>query len=162
MDLIDDKVINTHRPHVTPVLSQLYFLFFWPHLAVCRVLVPWPRIEPMTLTLEVWPLNQTGTQILSQFYYLVSGPPGLPLESTKHQRIKRSLGHTFLSRVSNKLLPYLPSTFLLSFLSSPSPEPPHWLFFLSPTLIYLNCDQEFLLTFANKNSIQFSLYLRIA
>ena len=162
MDLTNDKVTNTHRPHVTPVLSQLYFLFFWPHLAVCRVLGPWPRIEPMTLTLEVRPLNHTGTQILSQFYCLVSGLPGLPLESTTHQRIKRSLGHTFLSHVSNKLLPYLLPIFLLSFLPSPSPEPPHWPFFLSPILIYLNCDQEFLLTFANKNSIQFSLYLWIA
>ena len=142
-------------------MSQLYFLFFWPHLAVYRVLVPRPRSKPVTPTLGVQPLNHTGTQSLSRFHSLVSGPPGQPLESTIHQRIKRSLGHKFLSHVSNQLLPVFFQSFYYLFYHLP-PQGHHiGHFSCPPPLFYLNCDQEFLLTFANKNSVQFNFYLLI-
>ena len=36
---------------------SLVFFFFWPHLAACRILVPWPGMEPTPPAVEAWNLN---------------------------------------------------------------------------------------------------------
>ena len=50
---------------------------FWPRLAACGILVPWPEIEPVPPTLEAWSLNHWTTRevpmkIFKAIFHIVS------------------------------------------------------------------------------------------
>ena len=46
----------------SPRESFLSFSFFWLHHKACRILIPWPGIEPLLLAEEVWSLNHWTTR----------------------------------------------------------------------------------------------------
>ena len=48
----------------------IFIFVFCPLLVACGILVPWPGIEPVPLSLEVWGLNQwTIREVLQQIPY---------------------------------------------------------------------------------------------
>ena len=44
-------------PSLAFVVYRLFFFFFWPHCAACRILVPQPGIEPTPPAVEAQKLN---------------------------------------------------------------------------------------------------------
>ena len=58
---------------ISAVWQSDSFSFFGPHLIACRILVPWPGIEPSSLGLEAWSLNHWTTRkvlLYLYFYFL--------------------------------------------------------------------------------------------
>ena len=41
---------------------RLFFFFFWPHLAACKILVPWPGIKPVPPAVETQNHNHWTTR----------------------------------------------------------------------------------------------------
>ena len=58
-------------------MSFFFFFFFWRRHAACRILVPWPGIEPMTpgaeaCSLNHWMAREVPKDILEWTYLFVS------------------------------------------------------------------------------------------
>ena len=43
-------------------VGPLLFVCLWPHHAACRILVPWPGIEPVPPAVEAWSLNHWASR----------------------------------------------------------------------------------------------------
>ena len=72
-------------------LSRHLFLFFWPHPEACRILVPWPGIDPMPLTLEVWGPNHWVSRKFPRHLFLIENfPLSMQPCSSSHGKL---LGH---------------------------------------------------------------------
>ena len=53
-------IANVQVKHWDLILFYFYdydYYYFWPGCMVCRIIVPKPGIEPMSLALEAWSLN---------------------------------------------------------------------------------------------------------
>ena len=46
-----------HLIYISHISREVFFLF-WPHPTTCRILGPWPGVEPMPLAVEAWNPNQ--------------------------------------------------------------------------------------------------------
>ena len=56
-----DFLLHTHTI-CSFFLFSFFFVFSWPQGMACGMLVPWPRIEPISLTLEAQSLNHWTTR----------------------------------------------------------------------------------------------------
>ena len=70
--------------HFPTVANPLFFFFFWSHCVACRILVPKPGIEPMTLAMKLWRSNHWtsgGSPYKSSFCRVLLPPPFLLLSN---------------------------------------------------------------------------------
>ena len=53
-------------------LTSFFFFFFWSYHVACKILVPWPGIEPMPPALEAQSLNHwTAREVLPFFFWSI-------------------------------------------------------------------------------------------
>ena len=77
---------------VLPSLSSsllFWFFIFWPHHAACRILVPWPGIEPTPSAVKVWSPNHWTSREFPVFIFKMTGLSSwsLSLLQLKYSRI---------------------------------------------------------------------------
>ena len=50
-------------------IPQCLFVYFWPHHLVCRILIPWPGVEPWPVAVKAWsPDPWTTREFLSSVF----------------------------------------------------------------------------------------------
>lgn len=50
-------------------IPQCLFVYFWPHPLVCRILIPWPGVEPWPVAVKAWsPDPQTAREFPSSVF----------------------------------------------------------------------------------------------
>ena len=63
-DYQDNSITCCILSSPSPVFDGVIFTWFsfFPHQAICRILVPWPGIEPWSLAVEAWHPNHWPTR----------------------------------------------------------------------------------------------------
>ena len=84
----------------------LFFPFFWLLYTACEILVLWPGIKPVTLTLEVWSFNHWTTREVSKKAFLNDDKKKKIFRKKYKRKLKDESNETWFSELQDYVWRY--------------------------------------------------------